>query len=104
MRDIDDYRRSLHARLEAWAAALERSPLQLEGAGLGTPAGWFLGPKAENAELFGAAPEAVPEHVYGAGLLQPDDPVQITEKAMHRRNICDAVGSLKEELRRSTVG
>ena len=102
MRDIDDQRRRLLPRLQAWDAALARSPLQLEGPGLGAPAAWFLGPKAENSELLmELLTDAVRQHCDYRTAYQPKDPVVITSHEMKTQEYRDTVDLLRKSASRS---
>ena len=109
MSNNDDRRQSLTARLKAWDGALASSQLQLEGAGLGAPSGWFLGPKAENSKLLlELLTEAVKQHCSYRKEYQPNDPVMITAQEMATQDYCDAVellrtsaAELNEQLKRS---
>jgi glutamate/tyrosine decarboxylase-like PLP-dependent enzyme len=99
MRDMDDYRRNLLPRLQAWDAALARSPLRLEGPGLGAPAGWFLGPKAENMKLLlDQLTETVKQHCGYRTSYQPDDPVIITAQEMGTKEYRDTVDLLRKSV------
>jgi hypothetical protein len=96
MRDIDDHRRSIDKRLKAWSDSLAKSPLQLEGKGLGAPAAWFLGPKAENALLFlELITDAVMQHCGYRIAYQPDDPAMITPQEMAKEEYREAVALLR---------
>jgi glutamate/tyrosine decarboxylase-like PLP-dependent enzyme len=62
---------------------------------------WFLGPKAENAELLERlVVEAVRDHVYWRRNFHPDDPDHITGAIKRSPEYVQAVDKLQQELRR----
>jgi len=99
MRDMDEHRRSQHARLEAWDAALARSSLQLKGKGLGTPAAWFLGPKAENKDLLlELITKTIEQHCGYRTSYHPEDPAMITDEVKTTESYVKAVETLRDSL------
>src|SRR5262245_17261491 len=106
----DDTRRSLFSRLQARDAVLAHSPLRLEGEGLGTPAAWFLGPKAENKDLLlELIAAAIAEHCGYRTAYHPEDPEIITSAVKQSTESLEAVAALRKSaaelnamLKRST--
>ncbi len=83
----------------AWDARL-RKPLELGGSGQGIPEAWFLGSRAENADLLRAlVMEAIDSHVAFRHSFHPQDPVHITEAVRNSPGYRDGV----ERLRRETA-
>jgi len=61
---------------------------------------WFLGPKAENADLLEQLIlEALRDHVYWRRNFHPGDPGHITEAMRHSEEYIRAVGVMRDELR-----
>jgi glutamate/tyrosine decarboxylase-like PLP-dependent enzyme len=98
MRDLGDSRRNLLRRLLAWDAALAQQPfLRLEGPGLGAPAGWFLGPKAENKPLLQELiADAIEQHCDYRKSYQPGDPEIITGEVKQSQDYQAAVATLRK--------
>ncbi|HEV7517628.1 MAG TPA: pyridoxal-dependent decarboxylase, partial [Thermoanaerobaculia bacterium] len=105
---------------EAFAKALDQyakervakdsgSLLNLEGPGTTSLSAWFLGPKAENQEIFQKLiVEALGEHCRARREYFPEDPIYITEAIKHSpeykatiANLEKWLGSLLKELRGS---
>ena len=95
--------------LRTLGASLSASGLELEGGGLGAPAGWFLGPKAENkAVLHDLISKVIDEHCDFRRGYKPDDPTIITDEvkatAAYKSAIAElekGVAALNKELKRS---
>ncbi|MDP9104851.1 MAG: pyridoxal-dependent decarboxylase [Candidatus Eremiobacteraeota bacterium] len=98
MRDAHEerHRRRLAAFDEYFACA--PGTLQLEGTSSGTLEGWFLGPKAENEELFIRLIErAVREHAEFRRSFHPEDPTIITADVMRTDGYRQAVSRLETQ-------
>ncbi len=81
-----------------WDRAL-RQPLGLSGRARGIPEAWFLGPKAENLELFRALLcEVLDSHAAFRREFHPEDPSHITESIRQSPAFGDAVALLRSEL------
>jgi glutamate/tyrosine decarboxylase-like PLP-dependent enzyme len=85
-------------RLQDWDIAFAKDPaFRLEGEGLGEPAGWFLGPKAENKDLLlELITEAIEQHCSYRTSYHPEDPVIITDEVKHSESYKDAVKNLRK--------
>ncbi len=95
MWDLDGDRRR---RLREWDATFAREAfLRLdEGGGLGAPAGWFLGPKAENKDLLlELITETIEQHCNYRELYHPEDPTIITEEVKASPSYKTAVADLR---------
>jgi len=81
----------------AWDQEL-RAPLGLEGAGVGIPEAWFLGPQAENLdllrELIGAAMDS---HAAFRRAFHPEDPTHITPALRRSPEFQQGVERLRTE-------
>ena len=87
------------ARVE-WDAEL-RAPLALDGTGAGVPEAWFLGPKAENADLLRELVlAALDSHVAFRRGFHPEDPSHVTRAVRDSAGYRDGV----ERLRREAAG
>ncbi|WP_200953444.1 pyridoxal-dependent decarboxylase [Ensifer sp. Root558] len=83
----------------ARAAAGLRTAVAPSMSGSGTRAleAWFLGPKAENAELFEKLiADAIRDQAHWRRNFHPDDPTHITEEIKRSPAYLEAVGSLKD--------
>ena len=94
MRGLDEDRRK---RLREWDAALAKDPsLRLEGPGLGEPAAWFLGPKAENKDLMlELITKAIEQHCGYRTSYHPEDPAMITDEVKASKSYKNAVETLR---------
>jgi len=100
---------NLIQRLVALDAVLSSSPLRLEGSGVGSPGGWFLGPKAENKGLLlDLIARAIEEHCQYRTSYHPEDPEIITRQVKQSPEYIQAVEALRrsatdlnEQLKRS---
>jgi len=71
------------------------SPIRLEGKSVGSLAGWFLGPKAENEDLLAKLiATAIHEHAEFRRAFHPKDPVIITADVKRSAEYQAAVHSL----------
>src|SRR5262245_3941764 len=95
---MDDPRRSLLSRLQqARDAVLAHSPLRLEGGGLGTPAAWFLGPRAGYKDLLlELIAAAIAEHCGYRTAYHPEDPEIITSAVKQSAEYLEAVAALRK--------
>jgi len=101
----------ISARDERLATAVDeiRAELGSRQTALGTPAAWFLGPKAENEALLRSLIEkAISSHCEHRRRFQPNDPVAITEQEKNSeaylsatRALVSEATSLFDRLRRS---
>ncbi len=81
----------------AWDARL-RPPLRLEGQGAGVPEAWFLGPKAENADLLRELVlAALDSHVAFRRAFHPEDPSHVTEAVRQTAGYRDGAARLRHE-------
>lgn len=107
--EISGRKASVLSGLRALDASLSASGLKLEGGGLGAPAGWFLGPKAENkAVLHRLIASVIDEHCDFRTGYKPGDPTIITDEvkatAAYKSAIAElerGVAALNKELKRS---
>lgn len=75
------FAREIERYLSVAAVSAPDDLLNLQGVGTSSLAGWFLGPKAENQELFQALVlEALGEHCRARREYFPEDPVFVTEQ------------------------
>lgn len=73
----------------------------LNTAGSRMPEAWFLGPKAENAELLKSLiTETIDDHVFWRRNYHPGDPVRITEEAKRDEDYLQAVDTLRQNHRK----
>ena len=95
MRGFDEDRRK---RLKEWDAAFAKEPsLRLEGPGLGEPAGWFLGPKAENKDLLlELITKTIEQHCNYRTSYHPDDPAMITDEVKESESYQEALTRLRK--------
>lgn len=95
MLDLDSDRRK---RLQAWDTLLSQEPflrLQADG-GLGEPAGWFLGPKAENKDLLlELITKTIEQHCNYREQYHPEDPTIITKTVKGSPTYKAAVADLR---------
>ncbi len=81
----------------AWDERL-RKPLELAGSGQGIPESWFLGPRAENADLLRSLiSEAIDSHVAFRRAFHPNDPSHITQEVRDSSGYHDGVARLRAE-------
>ncbi len=74
-----------------------RDALQLTGASAGSPEAWFLGPKAENADLLRELiAMALDSHVDFRRTFHPDDPSHITPAIQQSAAYKEGVASLRQ--------
>jgi glutamate/tyrosine decarboxylase-like PLP-dependent enzyme len=67
-------------------------------------AGWFLGTKGENINVFcQLITEAIEAIAYGRRSFHPDDPGYVTEEVKHTRGYLNAIQSLKDNFYRMTA-
>lgn len=72
----------------------------MSGAATRKPEAWFLGPKAENAEVFEKlVVEAIRDQAFWRRNFHPNDPVHITEQIMRDEDFLQAMDSLKGNYR-----
>jgi glutamate/tyrosine decarboxylase-like PLP-dependent enzyme len=85
-------------RLQASDKVLSTTSLKLEGPGIGAPAGWFIGPKAENKHLLiELIVEAINQHCSYRLDYHPEDPEVITEEEKRHPAYEAAVAKLRKE-------
>lgn len=85
---------------------LDRTPassasidLSKDGNGERQVAAWFLGPRAENLDMFmKLVEEAITDHAYWRRNFHPEDPVVITDAIQREAGYLDTVGRTKSEL------
>lgn len=78
-------------------AANASSAPSMSGSGTRALEAWFLGPKAENADLFEKLiTDAIRDQAHWRRNFHPDDPTHITEEIKRSPEYLDAVGSLKD--------
>ena len=83
----------------AWDRALQ-SPLSLQGHSEGIPEAWFLGPRAENADILQELVSAsIQSHAEFRRQFHPEDPSHLTEATRHSPGYQAGV----DRLRRETV-
>lgn len=73
--------------------------LSKEGDGERQVAAWFLGPRAENLDMFlKLIEEAITDHAYWRRNFHPEDPVVISDAIQREAGYQDAVARTKSEL------
>lgn len=102
---------TVRARDDRLAEVVDKIRVELgrKQTALGTPAAWFLGPKAENEALLRSLIEtAISSHCDHRRKFQPNDPVAITDEEKNSdvyrgatRDLLQEATSLFERLRRS---
>lgn len=97
MHDAIDSPHQLIERLRRLDAVLSSSQLRFEDASLGAPAGWFLGPKAENKRvLLDLIAETIEAHCNFRTSYHPEDPVMITTEVKQSQAYNQAIKALRE--------
>ena len=73
--------------------------LSKDGDGERQVAAWFLGPRAENLDMFmKLVEEAITDHAYWRRNFHPEDPTVITDTIQREPGYLDAMGRTKSEL------
>lgn len=100
MAEVSERRARMMASLRALDQSLAASDLKLEDAkSLGTPSGWFLGPKAENkAVLLKLIADTIEEHCRFRLDYKPEDPVIITDAVKATADYKSAIADLEAAL------
>ncbi len=97
MRGGRDTTSTEYTRAAAGLRTVADSAPSMSGSGTRALEAWFLGPKAENADLFEKLiADAIRDQAHWRRNFHPDDPTHITEEIKRSPAYLEAVGSLKD--------
>ncbi len=101
VKDAISHRARYHKRFMKFMDNLaEDDRLQLDGPGTGSIGAWFLGPKAENKEIFGQLIQEAVDNIASERETQfPDDPPFLVPER-RTKQFDDAIESIKTEYRK----